>query len=72
MGYKIGKDKQQLTFAPKCLDEFIPEDHICRVIDAFTGSGQNNHLAIQEKYKRDESNARKALSEMRKDRKPSP
>jgi hypothetical protein len=36
------------------------------------GSGQNNHLAIQEKYKRDESNARKALSEMRKDRKPSP
>jgi hypothetical protein len=27
---------------------------------------------IQQKYKKDEGNARKALSEMRKDRKPSP
>ena len=37
MGYKIGVDRQQLTLMPVSLDEYIPEDHICRVIYAFTG-----------------------------------
>jgi len=36
MGYKIGTDRKQLTLLPSTLDEYIPEDHICRVIDAFT------------------------------------
>ena len=36
MGYKIGTDRKQLTLLPGTLDEYIPEDHICRVIDAFT------------------------------------
>jgi len=36
MGYKVGVDRKQLTLIPICLDEYVPEDHICRVIDAFT------------------------------------
>ena len=36
MGYKTGTDKQQLTIMPMCLDEYVPEEHICRVICAFT------------------------------------
>jgi len=36
MGYKTGTDRKQLTLLPGTLDEYIPEDHICRVIDAFT------------------------------------
>ena len=36
MGYKIGVDKKQLTLVPVSLDEYVPENHICRVIKAFT------------------------------------
>ena len=36
MGYKIGIDKQQLTLMPQCLDDYVPQTHICRVICAFT------------------------------------
>jgi transposase len=36
MGYKTGTDRNQLTFLPPCLDDYVPEDHICRVIRAFT------------------------------------
>jgi transposase len=36
MGYKVGTDKQQLSLLPVCLDDYIPENHICRVITAFT------------------------------------
>jgi len=35
-GYKVGTDRKQLTLLPVCLDGYVPEDHICRVIDAFT------------------------------------
>jgi len=35
MSYKVGIEKQQLTM-PICLDDYIPEEHICRVIKAFT------------------------------------
>lgn len=37
MSYKVGKDKDQLSFMPASLDEYVPEDHMCRVICAFTG-----------------------------------
>jgi transposase len=30
-----GEDKQQLTLMPMCLDDYIPQDSICRVIAAF-------------------------------------
>jgi transposase len=37
MIYKTGIDKKQITLFPVSLDEYVPEDHICRVINAFTG-----------------------------------
>jgi transposase len=36
MGYKVGTGKKQLSLLPVCLDDYINEDHICRVISAFT------------------------------------
>jgi transposase len=36
MSYKTGTDKQQLTFMPMCPEDYVSEDHICRVICAFT------------------------------------
>lgn len=38
MNYKTGTDKQQLSFMPMCPDDYISEDHICRVISAFTNT----------------------------------
>jgi len=37
MGYKAGVDKQQLSLMPVCIDDYISENHICRLIEAFTG-----------------------------------
>jgi transposase len=37
MGYKTGVDKKQLALLPASLDDYIPEEHICRVISEFTG-----------------------------------
>jgi len=37
MGYKEGVDKKQLALLPISLDEYVPEEHICRLINAFTG-----------------------------------
>jgi len=36
MRYKVGTDKQQMTIMPMCLDDYVPSDHMCRVICAFT------------------------------------
>ena len=36
MRYKEGKNKHQLSLTPICLDDYVPEDHLCRVISAFT------------------------------------
>ena len=36
MGYKIGIDKQQTSFTANCSDDLVGENHICRVISAFT------------------------------------
>jgi len=44
MRYKEGFNKQQTTLMPKCLDEYIPQDHICRVIHAFTQNLDMNKL----------------------------
>lgn len=48
MKYKTGMDKNQLNFAPMCLDDFVPADHICRVISAFTS--QLDMVALGYKY----------------------
>ena len=48
MGYRNGTDRQQLTLMPMCIDDYIPEDHICRVIHAFTE--QLNMIKLEFKY----------------------
>jgi transposase len=37
MGFIEGEDRGQGTLFPVTLDELIPEDHLCRVIEAFVG-----------------------------------
>ena len=36
MRYKTGLDKHQPSLLPASLDDYVPENHICRVISAFT------------------------------------
>jgi transposase len=36
MSYKAGIDKRQLALLPASLDEYVAEDHVCRLINAFT------------------------------------
>ena len=36
MGYKVGEDKRQPLLLPASLDDYVPKDHICRLIFAFT------------------------------------
>src|ERR1700678_724205 len=35
MGYIRGEGRNQATLFPMVLDDFVPADHVCRVIDAF-------------------------------------
>ena len=35
MGYIQGEGRNQGTLFPVVLDDFVPADHVCRVIDAF-------------------------------------
>jgi transposase len=35
LGYIQGDGRNQATLFPLVLDEFVPADHVCRVIDAF-------------------------------------
>ena len=35
MGYILGAGRNQATLFPVMLDDFVPADHMCRVIDAF-------------------------------------
>ena len=37
MGYIQGESRGQQTLFPVALDDLIPADHVCRVIDAFVG-----------------------------------
>ena len=43
MAYLTGEAREQVTMFPQTLDEFLPADHVCRVIEAFV-----NRLAMQE------------------------
>ena len=38
MGFMRGDSRDQGALFPVSLDELVPEDHLCRVIDAFVGS----------------------------------
>jgi transposase len=35
MGYIEGERRNQATLFPVVLGDFVPADHVCRVIDAF-------------------------------------
>lgn len=37
MGFVRGEDRNQSTLFPLALDELVPDDHVCRVIEAFVG-----------------------------------
>jgi len=37
MGYIQGEARWQQTLFPVALDDLIPADHFCRVVDAFVG-----------------------------------
>ena len=37
MGYLQGEGRTQATLFPVTLEELIPDDHVCRVIDVFVG-----------------------------------
>ena len=47
MSYKTGIDKQQLSLLPVSLDEYVSEDHICRVINAFIKQLDMNKLGYK-------------------------
>ena len=36
MSYKVGAEKNQFMLIPMCIDDYIPENHVCRVISGFT------------------------------------
>jgi len=38
MAYIKGENREQLTLTPLCLDDYVNEDNICRVIDVFVRS----------------------------------
>jgi len=38
MGFVRGESRDQGSLFPVSLDELVPDDHVCRVIDAFVGS----------------------------------
>jgi len=38
MGFMRGDSRDQGALFPVSLDELVPQDHFCRVIDAFVGS----------------------------------
>jgi hypothetical protein len=38
MGYIEGEKRNQGTLFPVVLDDFVPADHMCRVIEAFVGT----------------------------------
>jgi len=39
MAYIRGEAREQVTMFPVTLDELIPADHMCRVIEAFVATG---------------------------------
>lgn len=47
MGYIQGEGRNQGTLFPVVLDDFVPADHVCRVIDAFVESLSISELCFE-------------------------
>ena len=47
MGYIHGEARGQQTLFPVALDDLIPADHLCRVIEAFVGRLDFDRLGFQ-------------------------
>ena len=46
MGFIQGEGRTQGTLFPVTLDDLIPQDHVCRVIDAFVGRLEMEQLGF--------------------------
>src|SRR5258708_36190737 len=47
MGYIEGEGRSQATLFPVVLDDFVPADHVCRVIDAFVDKLAMSELGFE-------------------------
>ena len=47
MGYIQGDGRSQGTLFPVVLDDFVPTDHVCRVIDAFVNKLVMSELGFE-------------------------
>jgi hypothetical protein len=47
MGYIQGEGRSQGTLFPVVLDDFVPADHMCRVIDAFVETLVRSELGFE-------------------------
>lgn len=47
MAYILGEGRSQGTLFPMVLDDLVPADHLCRVIDAFVGQLGMENLAFE-------------------------
>ncbi|MHB1698620.1 MAG: IS1182 family transposase [Acidobacteriaceae bacterium] len=47
MAYIQGEGRDQATLFPVVLDDLVPEDHVCRVIDAFVGKLVMSELGFE-------------------------
>jgi transposase len=47
MGYIQGEGRHQGTLFPVVLDDLVPADHVCRVIDAFVGKLVMSELGFE-------------------------
>ncbi len=56
MGYIRGENKYQMTFQLMCLDDYVGEDNICRVIEAYVQSLDLTSLGF--KYAETKDNGR--------------
>jgi transposase len=47
LGYIQGESRQQQSLFPPTLDDFVPADHVCRVIEAFVDKLEMGGLGFQ-------------------------
>src|ERR1700727_1285290 len=53
MGYIQGEGRNQGTLFPVVLDDLVPADHMCRVVDAFVGQLDMKELGFERAHPAD-------------------